>query len=81
MAQRATATRAPARSPRRPAPAVPRAPAPRPSRTATITELRPTSRAEAQAAARRERRRWLAIGALVFVTPFVACVGVLEVVR
>jgi hypothetical protein len=49
--------------------------------TASITELRPASRAEALAATRRERRRWLAIGAVLFVTPFLACVGVLEVVR
>jgi hypothetical protein len=51
------------------------------TRTGSITELRPTSRAEALAAARRERRRWLAIGAVLFVSPFLACVGVLEVVR
>jgi len=52
-----------------------------PPRPASITELRPASRTVALAAARRERRRWLALGALVFVTPFCACVGVLEVVR
>jgi hypothetical protein len=50
-------------------------------RTASITELRPTSRQEALSAARRERRKWLALGAVLFVTPFCACVGVLEVVR
>lgn len=48
---------------------------------ATITELRPASRAVALAAARRERRRWSAIGIVVFGAPFLACVGVLEVVR
>ena len=49
--------------------------------TASITEQRPASRAEALASARRERRKWLALGAVLFVTPFCACVGVLEVVR
>jgi hypothetical protein len=48
---------------------------------ATITELRPRSRVEALAAARRERRRWAALGVVVFFTPFAACLGVLEVVR
>jgi hypothetical protein len=52
-----------------------------PPRTATITELRPRSRVEALAAARRERRTWFVIGLLVFATPFAACLGVLEVVR
>lgn len=52
-----------------------------PPRTATITVLRPKSRGEALAEARRERRRWLAIGAVVFFTPFAACLGVLGVVR
>ena len=48
---------------------------------APIRPIRPVSRVEALAAARRERRRWLVISAVFFVTPFVACVGVLEVVR
>jgi len=50
-------------------------------RLAPVAAIHPVSRAEALAAARRERRRWLAVGAIVFVTPFLACVGVLEVVR
>jgi hypothetical protein len=73
----------------RPAPATTAAPLRTPwlapptttTRTASITELRPTSRQEALSAARRERRRWLALGAVLFVSPFLACVGVLEVVR
>jgi hypothetical protein len=69
-----TATVAPLRTPTlAPPDAAPRA--------ASITELRPASRSEALAAARRERRRWLALGAVLFATPFCACVGVLEVVR
>jgi hypothetical protein len=52
-----------------------------PPRRATVTELRPASRAVALAAARRERRRWLVVGAVVFGAPFLACVGVLEVIR
>lgn len=52
-----------------------------PPRRATITELRPASRSVALAAARRERRRWLVLGALIFGSPFLACVGVLEVIR
>ncbi len=58
-----------------------RTPALSPPRRATITELRPASRVEALAAARRERRRWLLLGAVLFGTPFLACVGVLEVIR
>jgi hypothetical protein len=52
-----------------------------PPRGATVTELRPASRAVALAAARRERRRWLVVGAVMFGAPFLACVGVLEVIR
>jgi hypothetical protein len=70
----------------RPATAAPstgalRTPALSPPRSATVTELRPASRAVALAAARRERRRWLVVGVVVFGAPFLACVGVLEVIR
>ncbi len=58
-----------------------RTPSLAPPRRAPVIELRPASRAQALAAARRERRRWLVIGAVVFGTPFLACVGVLEVIR
>jgi hypothetical protein len=58
-----------------------RTPSLSPPRSTTITELRPTSRSDTLAAARRERRRWLVVGAVVFGTPFLACVGVLEVIR
>jgi hypothetical protein len=58
-----------------------RTPSLAPPRVATITELRPASRGVALAAARRERRRWLVLGALAFSAPLFACVGVLEVVR
>jgi hypothetical protein len=58
-----------------------RTPSLSPPRGASITELRPTSRAVALAAARRERRRWIVVGAVVFGAPFLACVGVLEVIR
>lgn len=52
-----------------------------PPRRSTVTELRPASRTVALAAARRERRRWLVAGAVIFGAPFLACVGVLEVIR
>jgi hypothetical protein len=58
-----------------------RTPSLSPPRSATITELRPAPRAVALAAARRERRRWLVVGAVLFGAPFLACVGVLEVIR
>ena len=48
---------------------------------ATIHEFAPTPRMITVAAARRERRRWLAVAAVVFLTPLAACLGVLEVVR
>jgi hypothetical protein len=48
---------------------------------ATIHELHPTPRMITAAAGRRERRRWLAVAAVVFLTPLAGCLGVLEVVR
>ena len=48
---------------------------------ATVTVLSPAPRMVALAAARRERRKWLALGAVVFAAPLAACLGVLEVVR
>jgi hypothetical protein len=47
----------------------------------TIHEFAPTPRMITLAAARKERRRWLTLAAIVFLTPLVACLGVLEVVR
>jgi hypothetical protein len=49
--------------------------------SATIHEFAPTPRMITLAAARRERRRWLVVASLVFLTPLAACLGVLEVVR
>ena len=49
--------------------------------TATIHEFAPTPRMITAAPARRERRHWLAVAAIVFLTPLAACLGVLEVVR
>lgn len=59
------------------------APAPRrtPAAGATITELRPAPRQVAVAAARRERRKWMAVGIVVFATPFLASLAVLEVIH
>jgi hypothetical protein len=48
---------------------------------ATIHEFAPMPRMVAIAAARRERRRWLVLAGVVFLTPLAACLGVLEVVR
>jgi hypothetical protein len=48
---------------------------------ATITVLRQAPRPVAVAAARRERRKWMAIGIVVFASPFLACLGVLEVIH
>jgi hypothetical protein len=47
---------------------------------ASVTSLQ-APRAVALGAARRERRRWMALGGLLVGVPFVACLGVLEVVR
>ena len=52
-----------------------------PASTATVHEFRATPRMITLAAARRERRRWLFVAAVVFMTPLAACLGVLEVVR
>jgi hypothetical protein len=49
--------------------------------SATIHEFAPTPRMVTVAAARRERRRWLVVAGVVFLTPLAACLGVLEVVR
>jgi len=49
--------------------------------TATIHEFPSVPRMVAIAAARRERRRWLLVAGVVFLTPLAACLGVLEVVR
>jgi hypothetical protein len=54
---------------------------PGPSHTASITELRPATRSVAVAAARRERRKWMAVGVVVFASPFLASLGVLEVIH
>jgi hypothetical protein len=48
---------------------------------ATISELHQLPRPVVAAAARRERRKWMAIGIVVFASPFLACLGVLEVIR
>jgi hypothetical protein len=55
--------------------------APAPSVNATITVLCPAPRTVAVAAVRRERRKWMAIGVAVFASPFLACIGVLEVIH
>jgi hypothetical protein len=52
--------------------------APRPG---TVTAIGPPPRMVALQAARRERRKWLIVGTLLFATPFAACLGVLEVLR
>lgn len=59
----------------------PRIRAAAPARTATISPLRVATRADTVSRLRRERRRWFVVGALVFGTPVVACLGVLGVVR
>ena len=48
---------------------------------ATVTAIAPPPRMVALGAARRERRRWFVLGALLVATPFLACIGVLEAVR
>jgi hypothetical protein len=48
---------------------------------ATVTPIAPAPRMVALGAARRERRRWFALGVLFFLAPLAACLGVLEVVR
>ena len=48
---------------------------------ATVTTLPVAPRAAALGAARRERRRWFALGAVLLAVPFTACLAVLEVVR
>jgi hypothetical protein len=55
--------------------------APRRTPGTTRTGLRVEPRPVAVAGMRHERRRWLLIAVAVFATPFVACLGVLEVVR
>jgi hypothetical protein len=50
-------------------------------RSAMITPIAPAPRMVALAAARRERRKWFVLGALLAGAPFFACIGVLEVVR
>jgi len=48
---------------------------------ATVTQLPAAPRATALGAARRERRRWFALGVALTAVPFTACLAVLEVVR
>jgi hypothetical protein len=77
MALHAVAVRSPvAASPRTPVLASHSATA-----TASLAGLRPSPRPVAVAAARRERRKWMAVGVVVFATPFLASLGVLEVLH
>jgi hypothetical protein len=52
--------------------------APVPATVITITQ---PPRMVTIAAARRERRRWFALGTLLFAGPLAACLVVLEVIR
>lgn len=50
-----------------------------PSTFATITPI--ATRAMTQLARRHERRRWFAVGAVLFGAPVLTCLGILGVVR